>query len=98
MVKVKNANVGRDENVEEGGSSRGRTATGNEYGGILMINLEDLGTFNKSSKVPSRVKAPERFISMKDAANFEEWTRKRRKIAPDHREISWKYDPSMGTL
>ncbi|KAI5672465.1 hypothetical protein M9H77_12829 [Catharanthus roseus] len=44
MVKMKNANIGRGENVEEGGSSRGR-------GKRRM-----------------------------EVANFEEWTRKRRKI------------------
>ncbi|KAI5668770.1 hypothetical protein M9H77_18623 [Catharanthus roseus] len=60
MVKVKNANIGRGENVEEGGGSRGRTG--------------------KERRVTSGVRAPERFISMKEAANFEEWTRKRRKI------------------
>ncbi|KAI5672174.1 hypothetical protein M9H77_12538 [Catharanthus roseus] len=65
MVKVNNANVGRGENVEEGGSSRGRTG--------------------KGKKVASRVMAPESFISVKEAANFEEWTRKRRKIALGHR-------------
>ncbi|KAI5681551.1 hypothetical protein M9H77_02779 [Catharanthus roseus] len=65
MVKVKNANVGRGENVEEGGSSR--------------------GTVGKGKRVPSKVRAPERFISVKEARNFEEWTRKRRKIAPGHR-------------
>ncbi|KAI5675497.1 hypothetical protein M9H77_06447 [Catharanthus roseus] len=55
MVKVKNANIGRGENVEERGS------------------------------MPSGVRAPERFISVKVATNFEEWTRKRRKVAPSHR-------------
>ncbi|KAI5675897.1 hypothetical protein M9H77_06847 [Catharanthus roseus] len=65
MVKVKNANIGRGENIEEGGSSRGRSG--------------------KGKRVPSGVRAPKRFISAKEAANFEEWTRKRRKIAPGHR-------------
>ncbi|KAI5682331.1 hypothetical protein M9H77_03559 [Catharanthus roseus] len=65
---VKNANVGREENYEEGGSSRGgRTGKG------------------KGKKVESEVRLPERFISVKEAANFEEWTRKMRKIAPSHR-------------
>ncbi|KAI5659309.1 hypothetical protein M9H77_28102 [Catharanthus roseus] len=65
MVKVKNANVGRGKNVEEGGSSRGRTG--------------------KGKRVASGVRALERFISVKEAANFKEWTRKRTKIAPGHR-------------
>ncbi|KAI5681144.1 hypothetical protein M9H77_02371 [Catharanthus roseus] len=68
MVIVKNANVGRGENYEEGGSSRGgRTGKG------------------KGKKVASEVRLPKRFISIKEAANFEEWTRKWRKIAPGHR-------------
>ncbi|KAI5672333.1 hypothetical protein M9H77_12697 [Catharanthus roseus] len=68
MVKVKNANVGREENYEEGGSSRGgRTGKG------------------KGKRVATEVRLPEGFISFKEAANFEEWTRKRRKIAPGHR-------------
>ncbi|KAI5676252.1 hypothetical protein M9H77_07202 [Catharanthus roseus] len=65
MVKVKNANIGRGENVEEGESSR-----------------EIVG---KGKRVPSGIRAPDRFISVKEAANFEEWIRKRRKIAPGHR-------------
>ncbi|KAI5658101.1 hypothetical protein M9H77_26894 [Catharanthus roseus] len=32
-----------------------------------------------------KARAPDRFISVKEAANFEEWTRNRRKIAPGHR-------------
>ncbi|KAI5663098.1 hypothetical protein M9H77_22421 [Catharanthus roseus] len=64
MVKTKNANIGRGENVEEGGSSRGR---------------------GKGKRVPFGVRAPQGFISVKEAANFEEWTRKRRKIPPSHR-------------
>ncbi|KAI5658444.1 hypothetical protein M9H77_27237 [Catharanthus roseus] len=63
-MKVKNANIGRGENVEEGESSRRRTG--------------------KRKRVASGVKVLERFISVKEAANFEEWTRKRRKIAPGH--------------
>ncbi|KAI5667731.1 hypothetical protein M9H77_17584 [Catharanthus roseus] len=39
----------------------------------------------KGKKVASEVKLPERFISIKEAANFEEWARKMRKIAPGHR-------------
>ncbi|KAI5666911.1 hypothetical protein M9H77_16764 [Catharanthus roseus] len=39
----------------------------------------------KGKRVPSEVRAPGRFISMREATNFEEWTRKRRKIAPGHR-------------
>ncbi|KAI5652373.1 hypothetical protein M9H77_29560 [Catharanthus roseus] len=67
MVKVKNINIGREENYEEGGSSRGgRTGKG------------------KGKRVTTEVRLPERFISVKEAANFEEWTRKRRKIAPGH--------------
>ncbi|KAI5654299.1 hypothetical protein M9H77_31486 [Catharanthus roseus] len=65
MVEVKNANVGRGEKVEEGGSSRGR--------------------IGKGKIVPFGVRTPERFISIKEATNFEEWTRKRRKIAQGHR-------------
>ncbi|KAI5669354.1 hypothetical protein M9H77_19207 [Catharanthus roseus] len=65
MVKVKNANVGRGENVKEGGSSRGRTG--------------------KGKRASSGVRALERFISVKEAANFEEWTRKIRKIASGYR-------------
>ncbi|KAI5676566.1 hypothetical protein M9H77_07516 [Catharanthus roseus] len=64
MVKTKNGNIGRGENVEEGGSSRGR---------------------GKGKRMPSRVKALDRFIYVKEATNFEEWTKKRRKIAPGHR-------------
>ncbi|KAI5675634.1 hypothetical protein M9H77_06584 [Catharanthus roseus] len=51
MVKVKNTNIGKGENVEEGGSSRVRSG--------------------KRKRVTSG-----------EATNFEEWTRKRRKIAP----------------
>ncbi|KAI5681799.1 hypothetical protein M9H77_03027 [Catharanthus roseus] len=65
MVKVKNANVGRGENFEQGGSSRGRTG--------------------KGKRVASGVRGPERFIPIEEAANFEEWTRKRGKIAPGHK-------------
>ncbi|KAI5654579.1 hypothetical protein M9H77_31766 [Catharanthus roseus] len=65
MVKLKNANVGRGKNFEEGGSSIGRTG--------------------KGKRMASGVRAPERFISVKEAANFEEWTRKRRKIILGHR-------------
>ncbi|KAI5652976.1 hypothetical protein M9H77_30163 [Catharanthus roseus] len=39
----------------------------------------------KGKKVASEVRLPERFISLKEAANFEEWTKKRRKIAPGHK-------------
>ncbi|KAI5682076.1 hypothetical protein M9H77_03304 [Catharanthus roseus] len=68
MVKVKNANVGREENYKEGGSSKGeRTGKG------------------KGKGVATELRAPERFISIKEAANFEKWTRKWRKIAPGHR-------------
>ncbi|KAI5677955.1 hypothetical protein M9H77_08905 [Catharanthus roseus] len=67
MVKVKNANVGREENYEEDGSSRGgRIGKG------------------KGKRVATEVRLLERFISVKEVANFEEWTRKRRKIAPGH--------------
>ncbi|KAI5673412.1 hypothetical protein M9H77_13776 [Catharanthus roseus] len=65
MMKVENANIRRGENIEEGGSSRGRTG--------------------KGKRGPSGVRAPEKFISVKEDANFDEWTRKRRKIAPGHR-------------
>ncbi|KAI5654060.1 hypothetical protein M9H77_31247 [Catharanthus roseus] len=68
MVKVKNANVGREENYEERGSSRGgRTGKG------------------KGKRVATEMRLPERFISVKEATNFEELTRKRIKIAPSHR-------------
>ncbi|KAI5663066.1 hypothetical protein M9H77_22389 [Catharanthus roseus] len=43
------------------------------------------GRKGKGKKVASNVRLPERFISVKAAANFEEWTRKTRKIAPRHR-------------
>ncbi|KAI5657524.1 hypothetical protein M9H77_26317 [Catharanthus roseus] len=67
MVKVKNANVGGEENYEKEGSSRGgRTGKG------------------KGKRVAIEVRVPLRFISVKEAANFEEWTRKRRKISPGH--------------
>ncbi|KAI5672314.1 hypothetical protein M9H77_12678 [Catharanthus roseus] len=70
MMKVKNANVGREENYEEGGSSRGgRTGKGK----------------GKGKRVATEVRLPERFISVKEAANFEEWTRKKRKIVPGYR-------------
>ncbi|KAI5667197.1 hypothetical protein M9H77_17050 [Catharanthus roseus] len=69
MVKTKNANVGQGQNLEEGGSSREK---------------------GKAKGVPSGVRVPEvripnRFISAKEAASFEEWTRNRRKIASGHR-------------
>ncbi|KAI5666980.1 hypothetical protein M9H77_16833 [Catharanthus roseus] len=43
--------------------------------------------FKKGGQSSSLFKAriPDRFISVKEAANFEEWTRNRRKIAPGHR-------------
>ncbi|KAI5668205.1 hypothetical protein M9H77_18058 [Catharanthus roseus] len=47
------------------------------------------------------MRTPERFISVKEAANFEEWTRKRRKIAPGHRndvsDIEVGVDDHIGT-
>ncbi|KAI5669230.1 hypothetical protein M9H77_19083 [Catharanthus roseus] len=69
MVKTKNAHVGQSQNPEEGGTSRGK---------------------GKGKRVPSRARVPEagaldRFISVKEATRFEEWTRNRRKIAPGHR-------------
>ncbi|KAI5656745.1 hypothetical protein M9H77_25538 [Catharanthus roseus] len=69
MVKTKNAQVGQGQNPEEGGTSRGK---------------------GKGKRVPSgtgafAARASERFISVKEAARFEEWTRNRRKIAPGHR-------------
>ncbi|KAI5669511.1 hypothetical protein M9H77_19364 [Catharanthus roseus] len=39
----------------------------------------------KGKRVATGVRAPERFISVKEAINFEKWTRKRRKIVPSHR-------------
>ncbi|KAI5670820.1 hypothetical protein M9H77_11184 [Catharanthus roseus] len=68
MIKVINANVRREENYEEGGSSKG----GNTGKG-------------KGKRVANEARIPERFISVKEAANFEEWKRKRRKVAPGHR-------------
>ncbi|KAI5678750.1 hypothetical protein M9H77_09700 [Catharanthus roseus] len=67
-VKVKNANIGREENYEEEKSSRGGT----------------IGK-GKGKRVATEVRLLERFISIKEAANFEEWTRKRRNITPGHR-------------
>ncbi|KAI5659088.1 hypothetical protein M9H77_27881 [Catharanthus roseus] len=69
MVKTNNAQVGQCQNPEEGGSSRGK---------------------GKGKRVPSGARVPEaraldRFISVKEAARFEEWTRNRWKIAPAHR-------------
>ncbi|KAI5648651.1 hypothetical protein M9H77_34656 [Catharanthus roseus] len=66
MVKIKNAQVGQGQNPEEGGTSIGK---------------------GKGKRVPSGTgvsvaRASERFISVKEAARFEEWTRNRRKIAP----------------
>ncbi|KAI5677647.1 hypothetical protein M9H77_08597 [Catharanthus roseus] len=67
MVEVKNANIGREENFEEGGSSKGgRTGKG------------------KCKRMATKVRQPKRFISVKEAASFEEWIRKWRKIAPGH--------------
>ncbi|KAI5654981.1 hypothetical protein M9H77_32168 [Catharanthus roseus] len=62
-------NVGKGQNPEEGGTSRGK---------------------GKGKRVPSgtgasAARVSERFISVKEAASFEEWTRNRRKIAPGHR-------------
>ncbi|KAI5676327.1 hypothetical protein M9H77_07277 [Catharanthus roseus] len=39
----------------------------------------------KGKRVATEVRLLERFISIKEAANFEEWTRKKRKIAPGHK-------------
>ncbi|KAI5657041.1 hypothetical protein M9H77_25834 [Catharanthus roseus] len=38
----------------------------------------------KGKKLATEVRLPERFTSVKEAANFEKWTRKRRNIAPGH--------------
>ncbi|KAI5662875.1 hypothetical protein M9H77_22198 [Catharanthus roseus] len=43
------------------------------------------GRKGKGKIVATGVGAPERFISVTEAANFEEWKRKRRKIAPGHK-------------
>ncbi|KAI5677662.1 hypothetical protein M9H77_08612 [Catharanthus roseus] len=43
------------------------------------------GRTGKGKRVSTRVMTPERFISVKEASNFEEWTRKRRNIAPGNR-------------
>ncbi|KAI5657967.1 hypothetical protein M9H77_26760 [Catharanthus roseus] len=51
-------------------------------------NVEEGGSSRergKGKRVPVGVRAPDRFISVREATNFEEWTRKRRKIAPGHR-------------
>ncbi|KAI5667063.1 hypothetical protein M9H77_16916 [Catharanthus roseus] len=72
MVKTKNAQVDQGQNPEEGGTSRGK---------------------GKGKRVPSGTGASaarvsrvlERFISVKEATRFEEWTRNRRKIALGHR-------------
>ncbi|KAI5654771.1 hypothetical protein M9H77_31958 [Catharanthus roseus] len=69
MVKTKNAQVGQGQNPEEEGTSRGK---------------------GKGKRVPSgtgvsAAMASERFISVKEAARFEEWTRNRQKITPSHR-------------
>ncbi|KAI5667225.1 hypothetical protein M9H77_17078 [Catharanthus roseus] len=42
------------------------------------------GRTGKGKRVVTGVRALERFISIKEAANFEEWKRKRRKIAAGH--------------
>ncbi|KAI5659338.1 hypothetical protein M9H77_28131 [Catharanthus roseus] len=72
MVKTKNAQVCQGQNPEEGGTSRGKGK------GKRVPS----GTRTSAARV-SRVS--ERFISVKEAARFEEWTRNRRKIAPGHR-------------
>ncbi|KAI5667351.1 hypothetical protein M9H77_17204 [Catharanthus roseus] len=63
MVKVKNANVGRDGHGEEGGSSR-------------------CGKKGKGKQVARSETPLDKFIS---ATNYEDWTKKKRKIAPGHR-------------
>ncbi|KAI5652823.1 hypothetical protein M9H77_30010 [Catharanthus roseus] len=42
------------------------------------------GRTGKGKRVATGVRAPERFVSIKEAANFEEWTRRRGKSAPGH--------------
>ncbi|KAI5652454.1 hypothetical protein M9H77_29641 [Catharanthus roseus] len=49
-----------------------------------MQTLEERGR-GKGKRILSRVRAPDKFITLKEVANFEEWTRNRRKIAPGHR-------------
>ncbi|KAI5681333.1 hypothetical protein M9H77_02560 [Catharanthus roseus] len=66
MVKVKNANAGRDGHGEEGGSSRG-------------------GKKGKGKQVARSETPSDKFISAKAAANYEDWTNKKRKIARGHR-------------
>ncbi|KAI5648994.1 hypothetical protein M9H77_34999 [Catharanthus roseus] len=66
MVKMKNANVGREENYEGRSNRGGRTGK------------------RKGKRVAAEVRLAERFISV-GATNFEEWTRKRRKIALGHK-------------
>ncbi|KAI5668018.1 hypothetical protein M9H77_17871 [Catharanthus roseus] len=43
------------------------------------------GRIGIGKRVATGVRATRRFIFVKEVANFEEWTRKRRKIAPGHR-------------
>ncbi|KAI5675367.1 hypothetical protein M9H77_06317 [Catharanthus roseus] len=69
MVKVKNANAGRGEKKYE---ERGSSRGERTRKG-------------KGKKVASESRLPEMFISVKAATNFEEWTKKRRKITPRHR-------------
>ncbi|KAI5671127.1 hypothetical protein M9H77_11491 [Catharanthus roseus] len=52
------------------------------------VNIEEGGSSRGRGKgkwVPSGIRAPDKFIYAKDAANFEEWTRNRRKIDVGHR-------------
>ncbi|KAI5671565.1 hypothetical protein M9H77_11929 [Catharanthus roseus] len=51
---------------------------------MQRIEAESRGR-RKGKRVPSRVRAPDRFIPVKEATNFEEWTKKRRKIVLGHR-------------
>ncbi|KAI5680677.1 hypothetical protein M9H77_01904 [Catharanthus roseus] len=64
MVKVKNANVGRDGHGEEGGSSRG-------------------GKKGKGKQVARSETPSDKFISVKVAANYGDWAKKKRKITPE---------------
>ncbi|KAI5671976.1 hypothetical protein M9H77_12340 [Catharanthus roseus] len=63
----------KNENVGRGENYEGGSSRGGRTGK------------EKGKKVASEVRLPQRFISVKEAANFKEWTRERRKIALGHR-------------
>ncbi|KAI5671143.1 hypothetical protein M9H77_11507 [Catharanthus roseus] len=52
------------------------------------VNIEEGGSSRgrgKGKRVPSGIRALDKFIYAKEVAKFEEWTRNRRKIAAGHR-------------